>query len=87
MKFRIGSGNCTFFTVLSNLRLQDATTSEVKRAYRKLSLVHHPDRNKDADAPEKFRQVQYSPFSIVTNLNLQIAAVYEVLKDEKMRKT
>ena len=33
----------------------DATTSEVKRAYRRLSLVLHPDRNDADDAELKFR--------------------------------
>ncbi len=35
----------------------DATTSEVKKAYRRLSLVLHPDRNDADDAELKFRCV------------------------------
>lgn len=50
---------------------QDAPAADIKKAYRKLSLVLHPDKNKEADAEEKFRQ---------------LVAVYEVLKDEERRK-
>uniref|UniRef100_A0A8C6UNA5 DnaJ (Hsp40) homolog, subfamily C, member 1 n=1 Tax=Neogobius melanostomus TaxID=47308 RepID=A0A8C6UNA5_9GOBI len=51
---------------------QDAPAADIKKAYRRLSLVLHPDKNKEADAEERFRQ---------------LVAVYEVLKDEERRKT
>ncbi|CAL1529258.1 unnamed protein product [Lymnaea stagnalis] len=47
-----------------------ATTSDVRKAYRRLSLQLHPDKNDAEDAAEKFRQ---------------IVSIYEVLKDEKKR--
>ncbi|CAF1540458.1 unnamed protein product, partial [Adineta steineri] len=47
-----------------------AETSEIKRAYRKLSLTWHPDKSDDPNAGEKFRQ---------------LVAVYEILKDEQRR--
>ena len=50
--------------------IQDASTQEIKRAYRKLSLITHPDRNKAEDAEIQFRQ---------------LVAVYETLKDEIKR--
>ena len=37
---------------------QTASVSEIRRAYRKLSLVLHPDKNKSPDAEVKFRQVR-----------------------------
>ncbi|GFN90663.1 Dnaj-like protein subfamily c member 1 [Plakobranchus ocellatus] len=49
---------------------QSASSSEIRKAYRKLSLVTHPDKNEAEDAAEKFRQ---------------IVAIYEVLKDAKKR--
>jgi len=57
-----------FYTLLSIS--QDATVAEVRRAYRKLSLQLHPDKNDAPDAEEKFRQ---------------LVAVYDVLKDSTKR--
>lgn len=50
---------------------QDASQADIRRAYRKLSLQLHPDKNKEPDAEVKFRQ---------------LVAVSEVLKDEEKRK-
>jgi len=49
---------------------QEATTSEIRKAYRKLSLVLHPDKNDAEDAQIKFRW---------------LASIYEVLKDTEKR--
>uniref|UniRef100_A0A7S0N8C1 J domain-containing protein n=1 Tax=Pyramimonas obovata TaxID=1411642 RepID=A0A7S0N8C1_9CHLO len=49
-----------------------ATANEIKKAYHKLALSLHPDRNKeDKDATEKFQTLQ---------------RVYEVLSDEEKRR-
>ncbi len=48
-----------------------ASADEIKRAYRKLARKYHPDRNSEAGAEDKFK-------------NLQEA--YEVLKDPEARK-
>ncbi|OQR72685.1 dnaJsubfamily C member 5B isoform X1-like, partial [Tropilaelaps mercedesae] len=37
-----------------------ATDTEIRRAYRRLALEYHPDRNKEVDAARKFRRVQYA---------------------------
>eukprot|EP00057_Strongylocentrotus_purpuratus_P020545 XP_011675019.1 PREDICTED: dnaJ homolog subfamily C member 1 [Strongylocentrotus purpuratus] len=50
---------------------QSASQSDVRRAYRRLSLQLHPDKNKEENAEEKFRQ---------------LVAVAEILKDEDTRK-
>jgi DnaJ family protein B protein 4 len=43
-----------------------ADDDEIKKAYRKLSLRYHPDRNTDADAKEKFQEINNAYESIKT---------------------
>lgn len=49
---------------------RSASAEEIKRAYRQLALKYHPDRNKDDDAVERFKEA---------------AAAYEVLSDSAKR--
>ncbi|MDP6612689.1 MAG: molecular chaperone DnaJ [Candidatus Hydrothermarchaeota archaeon] len=49
---------------------RNASKKEIKKAYRKLAMKHHPDRNKSADAEEKFKE---------------ISEAYGVLSDEDKR--
>ena len=49
---------------------KDATQAEVKAAYRKMALQYHPDRNKEADAESKFKEINEA---------------YEILSNEKKR--
>ena len=45
--------------------LQSTDAADLKRAYRKLSLQLHPDKNKEEDAEIKFRQVSALPYDLL----------------------
>jgi molecular chaperone DnaJ len=57
-----------FYTLLGVPR--DCTEADIKKAYRKLAMEYHPDRNPSADAEAKFKE---------------ITEAYEVLRDPQKR--
>ena len=59
-----------FYDILGVSR--DASEAEIKKAYRKLAIKYHPDKNPgDKEAEEKFKE---------------ISAAFEILKDEEKRR-
>ena len=49
------SGQRDYYEVLGIDR--NATQDDIKRAFRKLAFKYHPDRNKEPDAEEKFKEI------------------------------
>uniref|UniRef100_A0A8C3VZ28 DnaJ homolog subfamily C member 1 n=1 Tax=Catagonus wagneri TaxID=51154 RepID=A0A8C3VZ28_9CETA len=73
------SGDLELFDLVEEVQLnfyqflgvqQDASSADIRKAYRKLSLTLHPDKNKEENAETQFRQ---------------LVAIYEVLKDDERR--
>ncbi|XP_041848512.1 dnaJ homolog subfamily C member 1 isoform X2 [Melanotaenia boesemani] len=64
-----GSEGTDWYGDMEEIR-KDASPADIKKAYRRLSLILHPDKNKDENAETQFRQ---------------LVAIYEVLKDEERR--
>ncbi|CAF4533680.1 unnamed protein product, partial [Didymodactylos carnosus] len=50
---------------------QDAKSHDIRRKYKELALLWHPDRNKTSNAEEKFKLIKQA---------------YEILSDEQKRK-
>jgi len=50
---------------------ENASETEIKKAYRKLARQYHPDVNKDKDAEEKFKEIN---------------SAYEILKDSDKKR-
>ncbi|MCA1552771.1 MAG: molecular chaperone DnaJ [Chloroflexi bacterium] len=64
----MSNGKRDYYDVLGVAR--NASDEEIKRAYRRLAMQYHPDRNKDGDAATKFKEVNEA---------------YEILSDGEKR--
>ena len=60
------AGKRDYYEVLGVKRT--ATEEEMKKAYRKLALQYHPDRNKSKDAEEKFKTISEA-YAVLSDKN------------------
>ncbi|SAM03009.1 hypothetical protein [Absidia glauca] len=59
----------TYYEILE--LTEEATDHDIKKAYRKLALKYHPDKNPSPDAAEKFKEISHA---------------YEILSDPNKRR-
>lgn len=62
----------------------DASTSEIKSAYRKLARVYHPDVNKDVDAIDKFKEITSAYETLCNELERQkYDTIHHIFRKDK----
>jgi len=64
---------------------RDATTIEIKKAYRKLANQYHPDKNGGSEAEEKFQAIKLAYDAIVDPKKraLYLKSNYTVITDPR----
>ena len=62
----------------------DASTSEIKSAYRKLARIYHPDVNKDTDAIDKFKEITSAYETLCNGLERQkYDTIHHIFRKDK----
>lgn len=64
---------------------REATTLEIKKAYRKLANKYHPDKNNSSEVGEKFQLIQkaYDAISDPKKRSLYLKSNYTIITDPR----
>ena len=64
---------------------RDATTTDIKKAYRRLANKYHPDKNSDEDVEEKFQLIKtaYDVISDPKKRGLYLKSNYTLITDPR----
>jgi len=65
---------------------RDATTIDIKKAYRKLANKYHPDKNSGSEVEEKFQAIQTAYEAILDpkKRNLYLKSNYTIIPDPRV---
>lgn len=77
----VQAAKTNFYSVLGVKR--NATADEIKKAYRKLSMKYHPDKNKDPSAETKFKEISRA-YEVLNNAEKR--QIYDEYGEEGLEK-
>ena len=60
----------------------DSTQAQIKKAYYKLALEHHPDRNYDLEQQQKFKAINWAYHVLTDSFSKQ---VYDELGEQGLQ--
>lgn len=63
----------------------NATQKEIKKAYYKLALKYHPDRNSSPDSSEKFKEINHAYIELTKNTNNKSESTFDFFKKYNLK--